>query len=382
MGSLNRARMWLSARLNDRRAQLRLCLRVTVAAVLTFYISQLLHLPWALWAVLTAVIMTQTSVGKSLIATIDYMIGTLGGGIYSGLVGVVVPHDTNLEIMLALALALAPLAFLASLSPRFAAAPFTAVMVLLLPTITHASALQSAFFRVIEVAVGCAVSLAVSFLVFPQRAHNLVYEGAAKILIRLADILSVLIADLNAQQTETPAQQLQRHVGDAFQKLAAINIEAARERSAYLHSDPDPQPLIDVTLRLRHDIVLLGRAATEPLPPFILERLVQPIEQFAVAAREFLIAAAAALNARTEPPPVTQIDTAFANFSEAFAALRRAQLLQNLPTDTVERIFALGFCFEQMHTDLATLGVSVGKIARMPKSSEAKKPDARFKEIA
>jgi uncharacterized membrane protein YccC len=361
MALLNRARTWLSARLNDRRAQLRLCLRVTVAAVLTFYISQLLHLPWALWAVLTAVIMTQTSVGKSLIATIDYMIGTLGGGIYSGFVGV---------------------AFLASLSPRFAAAPFTAVMVLLLPTITHASALQSAFFRVIEVAVGCAVSLAVSFLVFPQRAHNLVYEGAAKILIRLGDILSVLIADLNAQQTETPAQQLQRHVGDAFQKLAAINIEAARERSAYLHSDPDPQPLIDVTLRLRHDIVLLGRAATEPLPPFILERLVQPIEQFAVAAREFLIAAAAALNARTEPPPVTQIDTAFTNFSEAFAALRRAQLLQNLPTDTVERIFALGFCFEQMHTDLTTLGVSVSKIARMPKSSEAKKPDARFKEIA
>ena len=110
--------------------------------------------------------MTQTSVGKSLIATIDYMIGTLGGGIYSGLVGVAVPHNSNLEIMLALGLALAPLAFLASLSPRFAAAPFTAVMVLLLPTITHASALQSAFFRVIEVAVGCAVSLAVSFLVF------------------------------------------------------------------------------------------------------------------------------------------------------------------------------------------------------------------------
>ncbi|MEI9915040.1 MAG: FUSC family protein [Methylovirgula sp.] len=78
---------------------------------------------------LTAVIMTQTSVGKSLIATIDYMIGTLGGGIYSGLVGIFVPHNSNLEIMVALGLALAPLAFLASLSPRFAAAPFTAVMV-------------------------------------------------------------------------------------------------------------------------------------------------------------------------------------------------------------------------------------------------------------
>ncbi|MEI9915039.1 MAG: hypothetical protein WDN29_03735 [Methylovirgula sp.] len=152
----------------------------------------------------------------------------------------------------------------------------------------------------------------------------------------------MLVADLNAPQADTPAHRLQRHVGDAFQKLAAINIEAARERSAYLHSDPDPQPLIDVTLRLRHDIVLLGRAATEPLPPFILERLAQPIEQFVVAVREFLISAAAALNARAEAAPIAQIDAAFANFSEAFAALRRAQLLQNLPTDTGRAHFRLG----------------------------------------
>jgi uncharacterized membrane protein YccC len=382
MGFLNRARMWLSARLSERRAQLRLGLRVTVAAVLTFYVSQLLHLPLALWSVLTAVIVTQMSVGKSLIATIDYMIGTLGGALYSGIVGLLLPHETNIQIMILLAVAVGPLSLLASSSSRFAAAPFTAVMVLLLTPITHASAGQSAFLRVIEVAVGCVTSLAVSLLVFPQRAHGLVYDAVAKILVRMADLLPILTDDLKSQRPDTPAQQLQRHVGEAFQKLAAINMEAARERSAYLHSDPDPQPLIDVTLRLRHDIVLMGRAAAEPLPPLILEYLVQPIEQFAVAAREFLIAAAAALNARTEPPPVAQIDTAFANFSEAFAALRRAQLLQNLPTDTVERIFALGFCFEQMHTDLATLEVSVGKIARMPKSSEAKKPDARFEEIA
>jgi hypothetical protein len=126
----------------------------------------------------------------------------------------------------------------------------------------------------------------------------------------------------------------------------------------------------------------MGRAAVEPLPPFILEHLAQPIEQFAIAAREFLISSAAALDARADPAPMTQIDAAYANFSEAFAALRRAHLLQNLPTDTVERVFALSFCFEQIHTDLATLGASVSKIARMPKSSEAKKPDAELEEIA
>src|SRR5262249_49014912 len=47
-------------------AELRLCVRSTTAAVLTLAAAQLLNLPIALWAVLTAVILTQISVGRSL----------------------------------------------------------------------------------------------------------------------------------------------------------------------------------------------------------------------------------------------------------------------------------------------------------------------------
>ena len=58
--------------------ELRLCVRSTTAAVLTLAAAQVLHLPIALWAVLTAVILTQISVGRSLKATIDYLASTLG----------------------------------------------------------------------------------------------------------------------------------------------------------------------------------------------------------------------------------------------------------------------------------------------------------------
>ena len=46
--------------------ELRLCVRSTTAAVVTLAASKLLNLPIALWAVLTAVILTQISVGRSL----------------------------------------------------------------------------------------------------------------------------------------------------------------------------------------------------------------------------------------------------------------------------------------------------------------------------
>ncbi len=44
-------------------------------------------------------------------------------------------------------------------------------MVQLAPTITHASPLESAFFRVIEVTLGGVTALVVSFFVLPSRAQ-------------------------------------------------------------------------------------------------------------------------------------------------------------------------------------------------------------------
>src|SRR5258708_20766918 len=67
----------------DHSAELRLCVRSTTAAVLTLAAAQLLHLPIALWAVLTAVILTQINVGRSLKASTDYLLSTLGGAVYA-----------------------------------------------------------------------------------------------------------------------------------------------------------------------------------------------------------------------------------------------------------------------------------------------------------
>ena len=70
---------WFRARLSLRRVHLALSLRVTVAAILALVSAQLLGLRVPLWAVMTAVIVTQMSVGRSLKATGDYLTGTLGG---------------------------------------------------------------------------------------------------------------------------------------------------------------------------------------------------------------------------------------------------------------------------------------------------------------
>ena len=95
------ANAWGSLRetLLEHGAELRLCLRMTLAATLSLAVSHLLNLPLALWTVLTAVILTQMSVGRSLKATMDYLVATVGGAAYAGAVGALVPHDSEIALL-------------------------------------------------------------------------------------------------------------------------------------------------------------------------------------------------------------------------------------------------------------------------------------------
>src|SRR5260370_26611604 len=67
-----------------RRAQLALGLRVTVSAVLALFVAQALGLPMPLWAVLTAVIVDQLSVGRPLKTSTNHLLGPVGGSVYGG----------------------------------------------------------------------------------------------------------------------------------------------------------------------------------------------------------------------------------------------------------------------------------------------------------
>src|SRR5262245_41889358 len=177
---------WLRTWVVGHPVELSLSLRVTISAVLSLAAAQLLHLRIPLWAVLTAVVLTQLSVGRSVRATTDYFIGTVGAALYAGCVGALfhAPEGASLYTGLALAVALPTL--LAALNPRLSAAPFTAVLVFLAPTITNATPIASALERLWEVAIGGGIGLLVSVLVLPARAHDLAIEAAADMLRLMA----------------------------------------------------------------------------------------------------------------------------------------------------------------------------------------------------
>src|SRR5258705_4224720 len=196
MGHMSAFLKRMSAQMRSRKAQLALALRVTVAAAAAYAVATAFHLMLPLWAVLTSLIVTQMSVGRSLKATRDYMLGTVGGAIYGGAIAVLIPHSGEIGLLALLVLAVAPLAFIAAINPSLNAAIVTAVIVLLIPEMRHANPLDSVIDRVMEVTVGAVTGLLVSFLVPPVPAPMKIRVNASRVLDLIAAALSELLAGL------------------------------------------------------------------------------------------------------------------------------------------------------------------------------------------
>ncbi|MGJ5082298.1 FUSC family protein [Bradyrhizobium sp. HKCCYLS3013] len=362
----------LFGRLRGRKAQMSLAVRSTVAATLAFAVATAFHLKLPLWAVLTSLIVTQGSVGRSLKATRDYMFGTIGGAIYGGAITVFIPHSGELQLLGMLILAVTPLAFIAAINPSLNAATVTAVIVLLVPTMGHLDPLGSAIDRVFEVAVGAFTGLAVSFVVLPSRAHVQMRSAAGRLLELIAAAMTELLVGLSRGRDNDALHRIQDGIGTALTELNATGAEAERERSARLSSGADTGPLLRTILRLRHDVVMIGRASVVPLPSELQARLSAPVARVSDAIASYLRGCAAAIRNGSGPPPIWPIHVAVKAYAEQVAAVRSDGLTRGLPGDAAERFFALGFSLDQMRQNLIDLervvaewsGASAGKVHR------------------
>jgi len=327
-------------------------------------VAQLLRLPLPLWTVLTAVLLTQISVGRSLKATTDYLASTLGGAVYAGGIGALVPHNNEIALLGALALAVGPAALLAATNPRFSATPFSAVMVFFGPTITHAGPIASAAERVIEVAIGAVVGLVVSLVVLPARSRELVIEAAGRMLALMAGAVRELVAGFTANLEQTTIRRIQDRLGETLAQVNTIAPEVRHEQMAGFSATVEPGPLLRTLLRLRHDLVMIGRAALEPLAEPVKARLGPRIERVAETAADYLRASGAALTGRLAPPSLGDVDSALDGFAAELAAIRYEGLTRGWSNEAVERLFALGFALDQMHQNFRDLARCVTDFSR------------------
>ncbi len=367
MNCLEIFRRWLRAWLRKHRVELALTLRMTVAAVAALGLAQALALPLPLWTVLTALIVTQLSIGRSLKTSVDYLVGTVGGTIYGAALALLIPHDTEMALLLVLVLAVAPVALVAALKRNLNAVPVSSIIVVLMPALTHAGPLELAIYRVLEVGLGVVVGLVVAFVVLPAGGHRLARQEAARTLDLLAQALGrVLAGPLDAADIEA-LRRTYDGIGQSLAEFAASAAEGERERSARLSVEPDTQPLRRTLQRLRHDVVTVGRIARgDPLPEPVQGRLAPKLAAIGRAGSDYLRASGMALAARRPPPSEAELEKAFVAALAEITALRREGFTRELTDEAVGRFFALAFALEEMRRTFRDLGHDVEVTALAP----------------
>lgn len=323
-----------------------------------FAVYQAFALPQGYWAVFTVIIVMQGSLGGTLGASTDRMLGTLLGAVVGGAAATLRPHGAaGLGVALVASVGLTAVA--AALRPRFKVAPVTAAIMLL----SSSGGLRpetAAVFRVAEIALGGLIGVLAAAFVLPARSRALVSERAAAVLDRLA-----VLFHHHAEALES-GRGLDPHPDHAALRAALGAVEAALadaelERSSRLGDHRVPPAVPRTLWRVRNDLVSVGRAADRPLPAPVAGALGPAAATLLRAEAELAGRCAAALRAGTSAPR-GDIAARHDAFEAAFGELRRAGLTRGLDFDAAGRVFGLAFALESLHRNLAELAERVDEM--------------------
>lgn len=344
-----------------RRAELRHAIRVSAAVAAAFAMGELFHLPQAYWAVFTAVIVVQTSIGGTITASLERLAGTVVGALIGG-AAAYVRANTIVGEGLTLSAAIAVAAFAAAVRPSLRAAPVTAAIVLVGGVTARMDPLVAAAWRVIEICLGSLVGVAATLFIFPARARKAVAQKAAGAMSELAGLFVVFAQGLKGQADEAAVHRAHRAIRASLVQVEQSLNDTARESLSGLARPTPPDGLLRSLRRIGNDGVMAGRALAQPLPAPVLELLGPACVRILEAASAELSASAAAILAGAAPPD-DGLAGPRAAFEETVEQVRAAKLTSDLSFDEAARVFGLVFALESLTGNLADLEDRIAEMA-------------------
>ena len=273
---------------------------MTVASLLAYLAATALGLLDGYWAVMTCLVIMPNTLGGTLNAAVDRLLGTAAGAALGALgLWVQTRHGTPEGLML-FAMVL-PLALLAAANQRFRLAPMTAALVLLVVP-DHGDSFKVALDRIADITVGGVIATATALFVLPDYGSQSVRRHAATALTALGTLAGRLLA--RSQDTRELLDRISQEISAA----GAAGTEEARERALRFVASPDTEPLVRTTRRVRTDILMFDRLLMHRPPEERFEELGHAIERH-------LAATAAALNEGAKPPPLEPVIRAAAGIA-------------------------------------------------------------------
>ncbi|WP_260599253.1 FUSC family protein [Sphingomonas endolithica] len=323
--------------------------RVAAACAIAFAAYKMLGLTQGYWAVFTVLIVMQGSLGGTLGAAFDRMLGTLvGAGL--GAVGALLHGDGAVGTGAALVLVTGLGTYLATLRPQLKIAPVTAsIMMLTMPRGTPIA--DFVVDRIVEITLGGGIGVAAMALILPASSQAMVTRRAAEALDRMHGMIRQMadaVASGEAVSFAEPLVALRPALASIEQALK----DADREHATWLSRHAIPPAIPRTLWRLRSDLVLVARALDPPFPDAVRAMLGTAGADLLRLIGDDVVACAAALRAG-KPVVRTSIIPARTTFGGAFAAFRTSAEGNALTLDVAGHVFGLSFALDELVSDLS-----------------------------
>ncbi|MDH4983939.1 FUSC family protein [Hyphomicrobium sp. D-2] len=334
--------------------RVRQAIQTTIAACLSYLVTDAFGLPQGFWAVMTAILVTQANVGASLAFAMQRLGGSLLGVLVGGAVAVALADAHELRFA-GLAVTVLVLAFFAAQRPALRIACVTAAIVILGdPSVS--TPVASAINRMLEVSIGSVIAIATTLFVFPSRAGNAYAQHVSR---SIAPLFQLLDRTLEAALGTVPlsadeAAGFGERIRKGFASGNALAKEARLEVAGHIADSPDPESIQRALRRLWHTEIMLLRAVQQPLPSLAVELLSPDIAALKTGL-DSLAVQLAGNGGHYTPPDLSDVEVALAEIEHKLEHMRASGQFRAMTMDEVIRLMAFDFALGQLRLNLRDL---------------------------
>lgn len=222
-------------------------LQAAVAVAVTFLAMRALGMPEKFVGLISAIFVLQPSVGNTLINAIDRLLATIVGSVVGALCIYLIPYGYGTAI--SLAITMFAINAIAGVRPDW---QYGAVAGLAIALGGESNAVDTALDRFWAIALGGAIGVAVSLMVWPDTGSKRTRRKLSTALYACSDLLDSMIAAASGGKAE--------EIDSAMQNYSSAMSEARAASEGIVLADSGPLEMrIDQTEKLYTSILLLKR---------------------------------------------------------------------------------------------------------------------------
>lgn len=323
--------------------QLKQPLKTGVAAALATVTYQLLHLPHGYWAVISAVLVMQSNLGRSISAGVHRLLGTAVGA----LVGTAVLWVAGTHVF-AVFVAVTLTIWICSMNPLREGQRLAGVTAVLVMLVRDESVWRAGVARFTDVALGIVIALAVSVL-WPSRARHDLRASLAASFRDLDSLFALVIACLSGDCRTEEIERGKARVRENSHRNLELVRDIEREPG---QGDALMAGLFHSSERISEHTFGMDHSAHGMLRDSFYHQLEEPLNGLYAAARQAFAVVTAEL--RDQPcPPMPPLRDRSLELESRFADLRQARVTVAFSADELMRFFSLLYRSGQLTEELS-----------------------------